>query len=366
MLRKSEVDMLLDRLHGSLGRGALIIVAIMTILALIRTTDSLAQESERTVAAVIVRINGGIDYRPGNDGDWKPGRIKQPLYDGDQLRTSTGQKAVILYNSSTRVLVNENTIIEISVQRSSPGAKPTGERTRLIMGDVFSKVRKGTNYDVETPTSVASVRGTQFNASYRDGMAQYLVLESVVEVMNQLGSVLLRQLQAIDVGEGDTPDESDVRTLSRNQAEGIVDWTGDVEPSWRLNMVPEGGNGRTPGKEFGITVWAEAFDTGTVDGSATFALSSLAAVPQIIEFSTDNGATWSLAPAVTIVNGQAALLARFTGTGDAQITAQAEDAEPATLSLSAGTEKDRIKIELMYTDPEGTGDTSLIIDLEEK
>ena len=366
MLRKSEEHMLFDRLHGSLGRGVLIIAAIIMVLTLGRTAESVAQEGGRTVAAVIVRINGGLDYRTGNDGDWKPGRVKQPLYNGDQLRTMTGQKAVILYNSSTRVLVNENTIIEINTQQSSPGAKPTGERTRLIMGDVFSKVRKGTNYDVETPTSVASVRGTQFNASYNNGMAQYLVLESVVEVMNQLGNVLLRQLQAIDVGEGDTPEEGDIRTLSRNQAQNIVGWTEDIDPTWRLNIVPEGGSGRTPGEPFGITIWAESFDTGTVDGSATFSLLSLSAVPNIVEFSTDNGSNWSVSPALTIVNGQTSLMARFTETGEAQITAQAQDTEPATLSMSAGEGKDRLKIELKYSDPEGSDDTSLIIDLKEK
>ena len=44
-----------------------------------------------------------------------------------------------------------------------------------MMGEIYSHVVKNRNYEVETPSSVASVRGTQFDSKYdpESGEATY-------------------------------------------------------------------------------------------------------------------------------------------------------------------------------------------------
>ena len=324
-------------------------------------------EAQNDVVAIVININGSLEFRADNQSAWKQAKKNEPLYDGYQLRTDTGSKAVIVYAASgSRVLINENTELEIQAQRTSRGAKPSNERTKLILGEIYSKVTSGSKYDVETPTSVASVRGTEFNSLFDGDEASFLVVDSVVEVMNQLGSVLLSQLQTISVAEGDTPSEDDVKELSKDKVDDLTSWTKGVDASWKLNIVPEGGDSHEMGAVFGLTIWAQDSETGGIDANAAFALSSFDVSNDIIEFSTDNGKTWTRSPQVTLVSGQAQLQARPTADGSADITARAEDAEPAAVMITVSKVKEKLNIELKFTDPDGSGERTLILELEEK
>jgi len=229
-------------------------------------------------------------------------------------------------------------------------------------------VKEGSNYEVETPTSVASVRGTEFNANFsQEGEASYLVYDnSMVEVMNQLGSVLLRQLQTVSIKAGDTPTDDKVKTLTQNQANNAVNWTNRVAPTWKLNISPEGGGAQEMGKQFVLTIWAQDPATSSIDANATFALTGFEVSGDVLEFSTDNGKTWTNAPRVTLSNGQARVFARAIGEGSCDITVTAENAEPSTIQITIAKAKQKIKIELKFTRPDGTGERTITLDLEEK
>lgn len=364
-IKYKDSDLLKDRLlwFTSIGLTTLLLFSIMLSAAIAQ------QDDKGDVVAIVIRINGALDFRENATSDWKQAKAKEPLYQGYQIKTETGNKAVIMYaGSGSRVLVNENTELEVQAVTEVAGKKPTGERTRLMIGEVFSRVRSGTNYDVETPTSVASVRGTEFNSSFsEDGEATFLVIdESVVEVMNQLGSVLLSQRQTISVSEGDTPSDAEVTTLTEDDANTAVDWIEEVEPSWKLNMTPEGGDTHEMGQQFALTIWAEDKDTGAIDANATFALSSFSASSEVLEFSGDDGRTWTNAPNVTIMNGQARVMCRAVSEGSCDISIQAENTEPASMSISVKETKRKIEVQMNFTEQDGTGEETLILELEEK
>ncbi|MFC1607109.1 FecR domain-containing protein [Candidatus Latescibacterota bacterium] len=350
-----------NMLMRTTGIGISVLIFLMIMLTPAATQD--------TADAIIVRINGSLEFRENSSADWQQAKVKQLLYNGFQLRTETGNKAIVMYlGSSNRVLINENTELEIQVERGAPGQQPSRDRTKLMIGEVFSRVKTGTNYDVETPTSVASVRGTEFNAAYDiEGDASYLVYDqSVVEVMNQLGSVLLNQLQTITVSAGDTPSDADVATLSQGDADNAVDWTNDVAPSWKLNITPDGGTSHEMGKQFALLILAQDPDTNVNDTNATFELTAFDVSADVLEFSMDNGKTWTNAPRVSINNGQARVLARPIAEGSCDISVQAENCEPASVQVSVQKEKQRIQIILHFTMPDGTGGEDITLDLEEK
>jgi len=215
---------------------------------------------------------------------------------------------------------------------------------------------------------VASVRGTEWNTLFDGNEASYWVVNvnSVVEIMNQLGSVALTQLQTITVGPGDTPSEDDVEDLSKSEIDNVISWTEGVDATWKLNIVPEGGEGHEMGTSFGLTIWAQDPQTGGIDANAAFALSSFEVSTDAIEFSLDNGKTWTGTPQVTLASGQASLLARPTAEGSVEITARADDAEPAAVTITVSKAKEKLIIELNFTDPDGSGEKSLILELEEK
>lgn len=340
---------------------------LMIFLVCVSTAVFAQQSAEQTPVAMVIRINGAMLYRTAAGADWQSAKPNQPLYNGNQVKTELGNRAIILYTGSgTRILVNENTELEISAE--SPGKAGTPERTKLIAGEVYSKIipkkAAGYKYEVETPSSVASVRGTEFNSQFQNGEATYLSIQNVVEVMNQLGTVLLNQYQQTKVRQGQAP--SDPSTLTKGQAQKQTSWTGKVEPIWKLNLVPEGGASQATGKPFMITVWAENKETSMIDVNASFKLSSFTASSAILEFSADNGKTWGGAPEITLSSGQAVLTARATAEGNVSLGAEAQDCEPAALSLTIAKPKAKKTLQLQFSNPDGTNVENLQIELEEK
>ncbi len=324
-----------------------------------------AQDQKANVVAVVLRINGSLQYRENDNADWKTASVPQELFDGWQVRTAIGNRAVVQYTSGTRILVNENTHLEVTAQK--PGtASP--ERTRLLVGEVFSQISAGGKpaayeYEVETPSSVASVRGTQFDSQHGDGVSTFISMENDVEVMNQLGTVLLHQYYMTTVRQGEQP--SDPANIGRDQASRLTNWTERIEPTWKLNVVPQGGTNQIIGQPFTLAVYAIDPATNSVV-DASFELTRFAAEPAGLEFSVDGGRTWVASPTVIMVNGFANISARNMNEGTAAIIAEAADSEPGRVQVSVAARREQKDVRLLYTQPNGSGESTLILRLEEK
>jgi hypothetical protein len=314
---------------------------------------------------VVLRINGSLQYRENDNAEWKSASVPQDLFDGWQVKTAIGNRALVVYTSGTKILVNENTHLEVTAQK--PGtASP--ERTKLLVGEVFSQISAGGKtaayeYEVETPSSVASVRGTQFNSQYGDGVATFISMENAVEVMNQLGTVLLQQYYMTTVRQGEQP--SDPSNIGKNQATQLTNWTVKIEPSWKLNVVPQGGSNQLIGEPFTLAVYAtDPSSNSVVD--ASFELTRFVAEPAGMEFSVDGGKTWAASPTVILVNGLANISARSTAEGTAAIIAEAAESEPGRVQVSFAARREQKDVRLQYTKPDGSGEGTLILRLEEK
>ena len=71
-------------------------------------------------------------------------------------------------------------------------------------------------------------------------------------------------------------------------------------------------------------------------------------------------------PEILLSNGQAVIWARGTTEGNVTFTAEAPDCEPASAMVSVAQPKRRKTVELNFTDPDGTNEETLTIELEEK
>ena len=334
---------------------------IIQVLLLFVFVSGTAFTQEQDQVAIIYKISGTLEYRKSAGDDWVRAKPQTPLYNGNQLRTGTGDKAMVYYNTGTRVLVNENTTIEIQAEIETAGGKPTVERTRLILGEIYNRARG--NYEVETPSSVASVRGTEFDALTEGDTDTFVGYEGVVEIMNQFGSILLRQLQMTTVEKGAAPE--DPTTITQREANKRRSWTEGVEPTWKLNIIPEGGTQQQIKGTFNLTI--HALREGVIDTDATFSLTEFTIDSDAIEFSPDEGKTWiSQIPEVILLNGQASLFARVNQEGTVNITASAEDSETASLQITITRPKEKKTLELRFTNPDGSGEKTMIWELEEK
>ena len=94
-----------------------------------------------------------------SDG-WTVGIQAQELYTGAQVKTGINARASLTFENIGVLRLEQNTQITVSE------LTPITVRVYQTIGDTYSKVKKlfdpGSAYEVETPTAVASVRGTAF------------------------------------------------------------------------------------------------------------------------------------------------------------------------------------------------------------
>ena len=111
--------------------------------------------------AVTTKVKGLVEIMPigkDNFANLKPGTI---LSDGDKIRTgSSGFTAIIFIDDKSTLKLKENSEAVITGQRS---ARSIAKKINMDVGTVRATVNKqNSNFVIQTPTSVASVKGTDF------------------------------------------------------------------------------------------------------------------------------------------------------------------------------------------------------------
>ena len=111
--------------------------------------------------AVTTKVKGLVEIMPTGEDNFanlKPGTI---LSDGDKIRTgSSGFTAIIFIDDKSTLKLKENSEAVITGQRS---ARSIAKKINMDVGTVRATVKKqNSNFVIQTPTSVASVKGTDF------------------------------------------------------------------------------------------------------------------------------------------------------------------------------------------------------------
>ncbi|MEC9376714.1 MAG: FecR family protein [Candidatus Neomarinimicrobiota bacterium] len=190
--------------------------------------------------AVTTKVKGTVELMAVGNKDYlnlKPGTV---LSDGDKIRTGkSGFTAVIFIDDKTTLKLKENSEVVITGQRT---AASISKKINMDAGTIRAKVSKqNTDFVIQTPTSVASVKGTDF-WMITDPVSgdQVIGLEGLVGLVNNETGV------EVDVTEGmtgmSTPDgQVDVVETDENT---IPDDPGDEEegPS-QIRIYLEGPNG---------------------------------------------------------------------------------------------------------------------------
>lgn len=142
--------------------------------------------------AVIIKSKGEVKiFSIKETKDAKSGTI---LRIGDEIKTGKDGFAVIRY-------LDKGTIIEImplsSISFPEKTTKDTKKvsRVKLFFGEIISII-KGKSFEVETPNSVAAVKGTHFRIRQNADTTDVDVISGVVNLYNENGS--------IDITEGES------------------------------------------------------------------------------------------------------------------------------------------------------------------
>ena len=190
--------------------------------------------------AVATKVKGPVEIMPiGKKGfsDLEPGTI---LSDGDKIRTGpSGFTAIIFIDDKSTLKVKDNSEVVISGKRT---AASISKKINMDEGTIRATVKKqNTDFVIQTPTSVASVKGTDFwLVSDPETGDQIIGIEGIVGLVNNETG------QEIDVSEGmsglSTPDGN--VGLTETDPSSIPDDPSDeVEGPSQVKIYLEGPNG---------------------------------------------------------------------------------------------------------------------------
>jgi len=149
----------------------IIIITIVVLIALIGaglgfTGFFAVNQSQPQVAKLV--IDSGVVQVKHTGEDWKNGENGMALKESDSVRTLSGSRASIIFFESSIVRLNENTEITIKELNEELGNRKIG--LKQDSGRVWSTILKLSGveeYEIETPTTVASIRGTSFDSWMR-------------------------------------------------------------------------------------------------------------------------------------------------------------------------------------------------------
>ena len=143
------------------------------------------------VIARLVKTEGRVHFkRLGMSTFSESAKSGAAIRNGDQLKIGDESFAAVIYLDDRSILkVRENTIFSFMDTRNS-------RTVDIVQGTILNNIKKeGRNKDfrIQTPVSVASVKGTEFAAIVSSsGVDQFICKEGLFEVMNMISGETVR------------------------------------------------------------------------------------------------------------------------------------------------------------------------------
>ncbi len=140
---------------------------------------------------VIEKFTGKVFIASGSSRKYKKVTSKHPVHLGDRVKTALASKALIRFNDGSELHLAEATRIKVTkflIEQNKRAAE-----VDLVNGTLraLASKRKGP-FSVNTPNSIAGVKGTDFVVTAKDRASFYFVNTGQVGVQGGSTEVLLR------------------------------------------------------------------------------------------------------------------------------------------------------------------------------
>jgi len=139
---------------------------------------------ENKLIAVTTKAKGDVTFRSWDSEDFNDLKPAEVLNDGDHIQTgSDGFGALVYLDDKSTIKVKENTNFDVIGTRGKEGIS---KRIKINTGTIKAKIQKGKagGFIIETPTSVATVKGTEFWLVAAPDGDRVFGLEGTVELTN--------------------------------------------------------------------------------------------------------------------------------------------------------------------------------------
>lgn len=224
---------------SNLFRAAFFGVALLA-MALV---PSFVGASESKAIALALKVTGDVKFKKSGTDRTMPLKFGTTLDDGDWIRTGEDGFAVLIFtDDKSQIKLTANT--EVTIEGKRDAASNISKRIKMEVGQLFAKVgQQRGSLQVATPTSVASVKGTEFWVIvFEDGTTQVVTLEGLVELLNtQSGRIV--NVRPGERGESHT--NGDVGAANVPQGEMPKDPDPGFSPPHNIEIEIQDQDGRT-------------------------------------------------------------------------------------------------------------------------
>jgi len=191
----------------------------------------------------ITYCSGDIQAKRAKQTIWANAELNMPVCFGDTIRTGEDGEGTITYVDRSLLKIHSNTRVTLNTIISPVERKNS---VLLFFGRILNKVSRKVlrrkAFEVQTPTAVCGVRGTEFEtASYEDGIT----------------------IVRVDSGKVDVDNEIDRSTLSSNQGAQLsfdtkeIKTESDFKPEWERAQRDARENLFADGERYGGYVYSE-------------------------------------------------------------------------------------------------------------
>lgn len=142
--------------------------------------------AKQVVAGVVIVVQGRPQVKRAGTGNYKPLKLNQFLYEGDQVQTMAQDRLSIAFIGGAEVRIDKNSVFTVE---SGGGQSPTSLKTTI--GKAWTRLLHGkAGLNIKTPSAVAAVRGTEADVESAE-RTTVKVYEGFVDVFNDHGKQAL-------------------------------------------------------------------------------------------------------------------------------------------------------------------------------
>jgi hypothetical protein len=163
-----------------------VLLSLTAVLLTLLARGAWAQE-----AGKVVEADGRVEL--GRGGVWTPATVGTGVEMGDELRTGRPGRARLVFQDDSVLALSDDSHLVIDEQLFDPSQglfrsaiRVLGGKVRALVSDYYREPRAA--YQIETPTAVSGVRGTEFVVVYepRTAVTEIVGVSGRVEVHSVL------------------------------------------------------------------------------------------------------------------------------------------------------------------------------------
>ncbi|MFH1282615.1 MAG: FecR domain-containing protein [bacterium] len=290
-----------------------------------------SQASRGDMAAVITMLLGKVYLQQAGAEEWEVAKKGDFLYEGDSLKSDAGSKAAITFVNGIEVKMNENSLFTIDTSKASEKGK--GNTVSMTDGQIWSRtMRKGTQFDINTPAATVAIRGSTFDAKSSKSLLKVKCYDGHGYVENKYGKTDLKEGEKSTASLGKPP--TPAKQITEKDKEK---WQKEVKAKGGIYIEPL--DNVSPKSEEAFKLSIEALDDSGELIEDFAEIITLTTNNRLISFS-GNQKTWKERVSFKLRGGKGIIYTKASKAGVYLINAETnKDYAPGLLRLNVRADK---------------------------